>query len=136
VAPFTLAMKIGDTRRAKITATWPEAVPEFGAAEGDPYPLNTAQKVWFTAKTSPDQDDAQAPIKKATDLTGDNDITFTGNIAYFNIVPADTAAYSNYRTEVRLKAEVQVKNAGVGGEIWTVAEGDLILMPQIQHATT
>jgi hypothetical protein len=129
-------MKIGDTRRVKIVATWPEDVPEFGATEGQAYPLNTAQKVWFTAKSSPDQDDAQAPIRKATDLSGDNDITFSGSTAYFNIVPADTTTYTAYRTSVQLKAEVQVKNAGAGGEVWTVAEGDLILMPQIQHAST
>jgi hypothetical protein len=111
-------------------------VPEFGATEGQTYPLNSASKVWFTAKASPDQDDVQAPIRKATDLTGDNDITFSGSTAYFNIVPADTSPWTASRTEVRLYAEVQVKNSGAGGEIWTVAEGVLILKPQIQHAST
>ncbi len=136
MAPFALEMTIGDTRRVKITATWPMDVPEYGGVEGAVYPLNSAAKVWFTAKHTPDQDDAQAIIRKDTSLSGDNDITFSGSSAYFNIVPADTAAFLTSRSTVILQAEVQVKNAGAGGEIWTVAKGSLYLNPHIQHSST
>lgn len=136
MAPFNLTMKIGDTRRVKINATWPEDVPEFGGVKGAAYPLNSAAKVWFTAKLSADQDDAQAPIRKDTSLSGNDDITFVGSTAYFNIVSADTDDWTASRSEIRLICEVQVKNAGAGGEVWTVADGVLVLEPQIQHAST
>lgn len=138
MAPFALEMTVGDRRRARIKATWPVAVPELGVTAGQEYALPSAQKVWFTAKTSAADDDASAVIKKDTSLAGVNDITFgtgaTANTAYFDIVEADTAAFVDIQRKVKLLCEVQVKSAS--GEPWTVAEGELTLKPQIQRSST
>jgi len=127
-------MTTGDQRRVRITATWPATVPELGVTAGQVFDLSTASKIWFTAKASKTDDDSQAVIKKDTSLAGSNDITFTGATAYFDIVPADTAAFTSIEQPQKFYCDVQVKTAA--GEVWTVAEGQLTLNPQITQAST
>ncbi len=67
MADFGITSTIGDDRTLRVSASWPVDVPELGVSEGDPYPLETAQKVWFTAKLNRSDDDVQAVVSKTTD---------------------------------------------------------------------
>ena len=132
MAEFGLEIVVTNRRRARCTATWPETVPEIvGATKGAPYDLSTALKIWFMAKPSKGADDSQAIFSKATDLAGVNDITFglggDSNKAYFDVVEADTAAFANITRTFEAYGELKVKAAT--GEVWTVAQGSILLRP-------
>ena len=127
-------MTTTDQRRVWIAATWPADVPQLGVTKGQTYDLSTATKIWFTAKAAITDDDSQAVIKKDTSLAGADDITISGATAYFDIVPADTAAFATIERAQEFVCEVQVKSAG--GEVWTVAQGKLKLLPQVIQAST
>lgn len=138
MSEFGLSMKIGDRRRFRITATWPATVPELGVTKGDPYNLSTATKVWFFGKINRSDADASALVQKDSTKTALDDITFgTGadtNKAYVWITETDLASLAAATRSVKLLCECQVKAAS--GEIWTVAEGELTLTPQIVQATS
>jgi hypothetical protein len=130
MSDFELEMKVGDTQPFRFVATWPADAPEYGALEGDPYPLNTAQKVWFTAKSYVGQSDDDAPIRKSSEAAGDDAIAVDENVGTGRIVEADLEEFLAIATSRWLYAEVQVKHAS--GEVWTVAEGRIRLKPQVQ----
>ncbi len=127
-----LEMHVGNQRRFKATATWPRAVPELSVAAGDAYNLSTATKVWFTAKTDKTQADSEAAILKDTSRTALDDITFVGNVAYFDIHETDTAQFEGSSRATKLYYDLQVLAAT--GETWTVAEGELMLYPRVTKA--
>lgn len=134
MADFDLEMKVGDTQPFRFVATWPEDAPEYGALKGDPYPLNTAQRVWFTAKAYGGQSDEEAPIHKVSGGAEDDAIAIADNVATGRIVEDDLAEFLGIASARYLYGEVQVKHAS--GEVWTVAEGRIKLKPQIQVGST
>src|SRR5215212_9743585 len=123
---FSFRTTAGDTRRARLTATWPEAVPEFGVAKGDPYPLSQAATIKFTAKFSEANDDSQAVVRKTNAPSGG--ITVSGNVAYIDFESADTSQFVNMTRPKRLVCDVQVTTPD--GDLWTVAKGTWIIDPQ------
>src|SRR5215217_6370836 len=58
----------GDDATLKVTASFPQDIPDQGILAGDPYPL-TGKEVYFTAKRKIVQTDAEAQFQKST-LTG------------------------------------------------------------------
>jgi hypothetical protein len=119
-------MPRGDSRRIRITATWPEDVPEYGAVEGDPYPLS-GKLCAFTGKTKLNLSDADAVFKKTSD-PGDG-ITVRpdpdDNVADVEIAPEDTEALTK-ESEVFLDFQVTDEP---GGTVWTVWEGMMVVYP-------
>lgn len=139
MSQFAGEMFAGNGRRVRCTATWPRDVPEMGVTAGQEYDLSLASNVWFMAKAARGDSDAQAVISKAKNLASPNAITFgsgpDANVAYFNITPADTAAFITAEEAEELEVEMQVKHAATG-EIWTVVWGHLTVKPRVVQVNT
>lgn len=129
--PVLESMTRGDDRTIKITATYPEAIPESGIAAGDPYPLGDKQ-IWFTAKyRTRGVPDSDAVFQKTSDLAPGG-ITVRANpndhIADVDIDPEDTADMPKAAT---LICDVQAKGAAT----WTVWKGYLPIVEDVTRAT-
>jgi hypothetical protein len=125
LAQFSFRSTAGDTRRARLTATWPEDVPEFGVTAGDPYPLSQAESIRFTAKFSESNDDTQAVVTKYYPGGG---ITVSGNLAYIDFDETDTDDFLNMVRPKKLVCDVQVRTPD--DDLWTVAKGNWLIDPQ------
>ena len=126
MAGFSFKTNIGDDRTARITTTFPVAVPEIGAAQGDPYPLDTALEIWFTGKKLKSDPDENAIISKTL---SDGDISVEDNIARVTVFRADLASVRPIASDMQLYCDVQVKDAA--GKVVTVAEGKWKFTPEI-----
>lgn len=126
---FSFETNVGDDRTARITATYPVAVPELGVAKGAPFPLNNLQEIWFTAKKkATDPDSASIFQKKFT--TGGIIVSNTEtNVAYVKVSRDDLVSLRPMTTAVTLVCDVQVKS--LAGDVWTVAEGKWKFKPEI-----
>lgn len=90
----------------------------------------TGATLWFTAKRSPADVDADAVFQKSTG-SGISVSDAAGGLARVTVAPTDTSTLSN--TDQTLECDVQLKEAD--GTVTTVARGQLILIPQITRAT-
>lgn len=128
MSSFSFETNVGDDRTARITTTYPVAVPELGVLKGDPYPLDTVQEIWFTAKRKQsDTDDLAVFQKKLT--TGGIIVSSTPNIAHVKVSRDDLVALRPMINAVTLLCDVQVRSAD--GQIHTVAEGKWKFKPEI-----
>lgn len=117
MADFTIYR--GDTVALNITIT----------ASGLAYNL-TGKTLWFTAKTSYSVADPGTFQKKIG-----SGITVTSAVdgrAQIVISPADTYSLGNSKT--LLVYDCQVKDAS--GNVYTVASGNLIIVPDVTRSTT
>jgi hypothetical protein len=124
---FEETMKRGNDRTLRITAYYPEDVPEVDALEGDPMPL-TGRALWFTAKI--EKDDPDPGVFQKTDIAGitPRDAP-ANNVADVEIARADTLSLTEDAT---LYCDVQVRTAD--NKIHTIAEGTLTVEYQITQA--
>ena len=99
-------------------------------ASGSPYSLIGAS-IWFTAKTSYALPDSLAQFQKTIGVG----ITVTDaahGVFTVRISPADTSGLGNSKTQ--LVYDCQVKDAV--GKIYTVASGNLIILPDVTRSTS
>ena len=117
----------GDDRTIRITATYPEAIPEQGIEVDDPYPLDGVD-LYFTAKYKTSFPDADAVFQK----TSDDGITVRDSpnehIADIQITAEDTEAMVKGKT---LVCDVQV----MGPQTWTIWKGYLPVYEDVTRAT-
>ncbi len=111
----------GDTRKIRITATWPVAVPESGIAARDPFSL-AGSTPRFTARRK--IDDAATVFAKSIGAG----ITVTGNVAEITILPADTASLP-IGESANLVCDLEITTAA--GEVWTVWAGGIHVRPDV-----
>ena len=128
---FAISSNVGDDRTVRVTATWPEDVPEAGATAGDPYNLSGVNEIWFTAKLSRDDDDLQAVFQKTLSGDGIRLASAGSNVCYVDVQAADQAELWHHRTNY-LYCDVQVR--GPDNEVWTVASGTWTLLPQVTRS--
>jgi hypothetical protein len=128
MASFSFNTKLGDSREVTITTTWPVALPEEDPPieAGDPYPLDEASEIWFTAKLSPAHTDEAAVFVKKLST---DDIVVDGSTATFEVTAEDVDELLDANTTVQLFCDVQVKSSS--DKIWTVAEGKWKMTNQI-----
>ena len=117
----------GDDRTIRITATYPEAIPEQGIEVDDPYPLDGVD-LFFTAKYKTSFADEDAVFQK----TSDDGITVRDSpnehIADIQITAEDTEAMVKGKT---LVCDVQV----MGAQTWTIWKGYLPVYEDVTRAT-
>ena len=117
----------GDDRTIRITATYPEAIPEQGIEVDDPYPLDGAD-LYFTAKYKTRDLDAEAVFQK----TSDDGITVreppNEHICDVQIAAEDTEGMERGKT---LVCDVQV----MGPQTWTIWKGYLPVYEDVTRAT-
>lgn len=116
MADFTIYR--GDTVSLNITIT----------ASGEAYNL-TGKSMWFTAKTS--YAVADPGTFQKTIGNGITIVSAANGRATIVISPSDTNSLGNSKTA--LVYDVQVKDAS--GNIYTVASGNLIVVPDVTRAT-
>ncbi len=114
-------MTRGDTRKIRIIATWPVAVPEAGIAAGDPFPLE-GLTLRFTARRKIKDETPQFAKSNGAGITA------TGNVAEILILPADTVSLMIKET-VNLVCDLEVTTAA--GEVWTIWSGELPVRPDV-----
>jgi hypothetical protein len=117
----------GDDRTIRITATYPEAIPEQDIEADDPYPLDGVD-LYFTAKYKTSASDEDAVFQK----TSDDGITVRASpnehIADIQITAEDTEAMVKGKT---LVCDVQV----MGPQTWTIWKGLLPVYEDVTRAT-
>ncbi len=122
-------MARGDTHTIKITATFPEAIPEQSIAAGASFPLS-GKTVYFTAKRSYQDTDDTIVVFKKTTTSG---ITVRANpnqhIADVAIAKVDTESLYGGTT---LYCDCRVKD---GTNIWTVAKGTITITDNATRTT-
>jgi hypothetical protein len=131
LADFNVESDMGDDRELEVTATWPEAVPALGVEEGDPFPLDTATKVWFTGKRKKSDDDADAVFQKTFPGGG---ITATDNVGLVTLDKEDTEGLKVYGDEVTLECDMQVLTPT--SKVWTVAKGQWTFLRDVTQANS
>lgn len=92
----------------------------------------TSVKVWFTAKNAFADVDGSAIFQKTTSGGGIVVVAPLSGIAQVTIAPTDTDDLPNNKTS--LFYDAQVKDAS--DNIFTVAYGNLIVLPDVTRATT
>lgn len=115
----------GDTRRIRITATYPEDAP--GISAGDPFPLSS-HTTRFTARRK--VTDPLAVFSKSTEVGGGITILPAGNVAEIALSPSDTSGLQ-LRNPVTLVCDLEVSTAS--GDVWTVWQGELTVKPDVTH---
>ena len=111
-------IKRGDTRKIKITATWPEDVPELGATAGDPYSLAGKE---ISAEFRDDRENP-SPLIEKTDQSGIQvQPAPDDNVALIELASTDTSGFTE---SITLKLDVRVTDDAAGTR-WTVASGDV-----------
>ena len=89
--------------------------------------------VYFTAKESRTDADTAAVIRKSSGGLGGVTITdAAGGLAEVTVNPADTSSLA--AREYVLHYDVQVKTSG--GAIYTVAEGTVVVLPDVTISTS
>lgn len=113
-------MRRGDDRTVRVTATWPEDVPELGVSEGDPYDL-TGKRVSFEGRFSRDEEDPF--LLKTTDVGGGVEVrpAPAENVCLVEITSDDTKTLGR---SITFKVDVRVFDPTANTR-WTVARGDL-----------
>lgn len=89
---------------------------------GNPVDL-TAAGIWFTAKTSPASASSVFQKSVGAGITITDQVGGNGSIRLF---PADTADLPSRRTQLYFDLEITL-----GGEVYTIASGRLIVEPDI-----
>jgi hypothetical protein len=117
----------GDDRTIKITATYPEAIPDQDIEAGDPYPLG-GLTLYFTAKFTAASVDEDALFQK----TSTDGITVRASpndhIADVEITAEDTEMMEEGST---LICDVQA----MGAQTWTIWKGYLPVYEDVTRAT-
>ena len=118
----------GDDRTIRITATYPEAIPEQGIEVDDPYPLDGVD-LYFTAKYKMSFPDADAVFQK----TSDDGITVRDS-------PNEHIADIQYnrrghRGYGQGQAAADVSRQVMGPQTWTIWKGYLPVYEDVTRAT-
>lgn len=117
----------GDDRTIKITATYPEAIPDQDIEAGDPFSLDGLE-LFFTAKHKTVETDAEAVFQK----TSEDGITVreapNNHIADIQIAAEDTETMEKGKT---LICDVQA----MGSQTWTIWKGYLPVYDDVTRAT-
>lgn len=100
-------------------------------ADGDPVPLPSGLKVWFTAKSDMSAVDASAEIAVGTTNTGRTGVTYdqTSGVITVTIPASVSLAIEEYV----LQYDCQIEGTGIS--IRTVDEGFVYLTDQVTKST-
>lgn len=118
------AITHGDSRRLRVTATYPEAVPDTPIVAGDPFPL-TGHTCRFTARLRITDETAVFVKSTAVGIA----ILTPNNIAEIAILPTDTLGLPITNSTINLRCDFEVTTSS--GEVWTLWEGELPVKPGI-----
>jgi hypothetical protein len=118
----------GDDRTIKVTATYPEAIPEQDIEAGDPYPLDGVP-LYFTAKYKTTDEDVDAVFQKTSTAGAIVARAAPDNhICDIEIAAEDTEGMEKGKD---LICDVQV----MGTQTWTIWKGILPIFDDVTRAT-